>query len=370
MKATALQSTHVGMGARMVPFAGWTMPVQYAGVLEEARAVRTRAGLFDLGHMGRVRLRGEGAEALLQRVQTNDAAKIAPGQIRYSMLLASDAGVLDDILVYREPAGGGFFLVVNASNTEQDLAHLRAEGERIGKASITDQTEDLGMIAIQGPEAAAITQSLCKSDLASLKYYWWTSAEVAGIRLELSRTGYTGEDGFEFYVPQEETVRLWRALLEHGRSRGLVPVGLGARDTLRLEAGMPLYGHEIDKSVNPLEAGLGFAVKFTHDFIGRRALEAYRDGTGPFRSLVGLTTKSKRIPRQGYKVFDGDVEVGEVCSGAASPTLELNIATCYVPAELAAPGTPLTFDVRGAREPATVTALPFYRRRSEPRQKP
>jgi len=363
MKSTVLNAVHRRLGARMVPFAGWDMPVQYAGILDEIAAVRQRAGLFDLGHMGRVRVRGKDALALLQRVQCNDAAQVQPGAIRYSMFLREDGGILDDILVYGEPDGSGFFLVVNASNCDQDLALLAAAARQFADARVEDATAALGMFAIQGPQAAPVTQALTDADLTRLKYYHWTRAKVAGVEVALSRTGYTGEDGFEFYPPADATEALWNALADAGRPHGVVPCGLGARDTLRLEAGMPLYGHEIDTGTNPLEAGLSFAVKFTHDFVGRAALERYRADPGPEpRKLIGLTSPSKRVPRQGYPVFAGERELGPIRSGALSPTLETNIATAYVPVALATPGTDLTFAVRDKREPAKVAPLPFYKR--------
>jgi aminomethyltransferase len=363
MKSTVLHSAHQKLGARMVPFAGWDMPVQYAGILDEIAAVRQRAGVFDLGHMGRVFVKGKDAEALLQRVQCNDASQIAPGAIRYSMFLKDDGGILDDILVYRDPAGDGFFLVVNASNCEPDVALLRAAAKKWAHVTVDDATDRLGMFAIQGPVANAVTQRITKQDLAPLKYYKWMAATVAGIDLHLSRTGYTGEDGFEFYVPAAKTEALWHAVLAAGKNEGVVPCGLGARDTLRLEAGMPLYGHEIDAGSNPLEANLSFAVKFTHDFVGRAALERWQQDPGPnARTLVGLTSDSKRVPRQGYSVFAGERELGPIRSGALSPTLSTNIATAYVPVALSKPGTQLSFAIRDKREPAVVTPLPFYKR--------
>jgi aminomethyltransferase len=362
-KSTVLHSVHQKLGARMVPFAGWDMPVQYAGILEEIKAVRTRAGLFDLGHMGRVKISGKDAEALLQLVQTNDASQIGHGVIRYSMFLNASGNVLDDILVYRNPSDTGFFLVVNASNTDQDVALLRDAAKKFKDVKVEDQTDALGMFAIQGPLSQQVIQSLTKTDLAPLKYYKWMQAEVAGIALHLSRTGYTGEDGFEFYVPQAKTEALWNAVLKAGVAHGVVPCGLGSRDTLRHEAGMPLYGHEIDAESNPLEAGLSFAVKFTHDFVGRAALEKYQKDPGANRRvLVGLTSSSKRVPRQGYPVYAGERELGLIRSGALSPTLDTNIATVYVPAAFAAPGTELTFGIKDKREPAKVVALPFYKR--------
>jgi len=361
MRETALKDVHAGLGARLVPFGGWNMPVQYRPILDEARQVRSKAGLFDLGHMGRVRVRGKQAEAFLQRLQTNDAAQIQAGRIRYAMILDDQGRTQDDILVYREPEGTGFFVVVNAGNTARDLGIMRAIAKDF-TVTVEDQTDALGMIAIQGPLSQQITQRICDADLASLKYYAWTHGTVCGTKMEVSRTGYTGEDGFEIYVPQGQTKQVWGAFFAAGAADGLWPIGLGARDTLRHEAGMPLYGHEIDETTNPLEAGLDWAVKFTHDFVGRQALERLQQKGGTGRRLVGLVTASKRCPRQGYKVTGAGKEIGHVCSGNVSPTLDTNIATAYVRDEFAAPGTQLEFLVKDKPEPCTVTALPFYKR--------
>ncbi|MCB9870680.1 MAG: glycine cleavage system aminomethyltransferase GcvT [Planctomycetes bacterium] len=361
MRETALKSRHSDLGARLVDFAGWQMPVQYTGILEEAAHVRRYAGLFDLGHMGRVRVRGPQAEAFLQRLQTNDAAKIPAGAIRYALILDADGLTQDDILIYRHPVADEFFLVINAGNTARDLAimHDTAKGFDV---TLLDQTDELGMFAIQGPASQAITQQLTDFDLSSLRYYNWAVTHIAGVAVELSRTGYTGEDGFEVYAPQARTAELWDAFLEAGADHQLRATGLGARDTLRLEAGMPLYGHEIDETTNPLEAGLEFGVKFTHDFTGRTALEQIRQAGGPARRLVGLTTESRRVPRQGYPVSIDGRDVGAILSGAISPTLGRNIATTYLPTELAVSGTPVEFRIRQASEPATVHDLPFYKR--------
>jgi aminomethyltransferase len=365
MRDTALKSVHASLGARIVPFAGWNMPVQYRGILDEARTVRTKAGLFDLGHMGRVRVQGPQATEFLQRLQTNDAAAIPQGRIRYSMILNEEGLTQDDILVYREPdewsGRARYFVVINAGNTARDLEIMRRTAAGFD-VEVLDQTDELGMIAIQGPLSQQITQRLCSADLSQLKYYGWTRGTVCGETMEISRTGYTGEDGFEIYVPQALTEAVWHAFFEAGRSDGLEPIGLGARDTLRHEAGMPLYGHEIDETTNPLEAGLDWAVKFTHDFTGRSALERIQQQGGTGRRLVGLVTASKRCPRQGYKVCLDGVEVGHVCSGNISPTLDTNIATAYVRQDLAQPGVELTFLVKDKPEPCQVTALPFYKR--------
>lgn len=364
MKSTALHQAHESHGARLVDFAGWAMPVQYSGIREEARHVRRAVGLFDLGHMGRVAVRGSAAEAFLQELQTNDVEKIKPGKIRYAMILDEKGLTQDDILVYREPEGGeGFFLVINASNTERDLGIMRALASRHGDdVVIEDQTDALGMIALQGPRSEAVAQKITDIDLSQVRYYSWARGEIGGVPAALSRTGYTGEDGFEFYLPQSSTVDVWNRLLEVGKDEEIQPCGLGSRDILRLEAGMPLYGHEIDETTTPLHAGLDFAVKYTHDFQGRAALEALRDAGGPDRKLVGLVTDSRRVPRQGYTIHAGETEVGVVCSGGASPTLEKNIATAYVQPEHAEPGSSLEFATRSGREAATVVALPFYKR--------
>ena len=361
MQATALESTHVALQARMVPFAGWSMPVQYRGILDEARTVRQKAGLFDLGHMGRVKVHGPQAEAFLQRLQTNDAAAIPPGRIRYAMILNEQGLTQDDILVYRNPKNDGFFVVINAGNTARDLGIMRDVAKRFDVV-VEDCTHSLGMIAIQGPLSQQITQRFTKGDLAALKYYAWMDTEVCGVPMTLSRTGYTGEDGFEVYVPTGHEKKVWDAFFEAGAKDGLTAIGLGARDTLRHEAGMPLYGHEIDETTNPLEAGLDWAVKMNHDFVGKPALEKVLAAGGTGRKLVGLTSTSKRCPRQGYPLVKGSATVGHVCSGNISPTLDTNIATAYVRTEHSAPGTPLEFVVRDKPEPCVVVATPFYKR--------
>ena len=362
MKKTPLESIHTALGARMVPFGGWSMPVQYGGILEEARAVRSRAGLFDLGHMGRVFVTGADAEAFLQRLQTNDAAKIPAGRIRYALILDENGLTQDDILVYREPSGDGFFLVVNAGNTARDLSIMHRVASGFADLVIDDQTDQLAMIAIQGPAAAAIAQRVTDIDLSSLKYYAWARGNAGDVPAAISRTGYTGEDGFEIYLPNASAADLWNRLLEFGEAAGIAPCGLGSRDVLRLEAGMPLYGHEIDETTTPLDAGLEFGVKFDHDFVGRAALERVRAEGGPKQRLIGLTTTSKRVPRQGYDVLHDSAIVGRICSGGASPSLGCNIATAYVPHALAEPGTELGFAIKDKVETAVVRALPFYKR--------
>ncbi|MBM4061688.1 MAG: glycine cleavage system aminomethyltransferase GcvT [Planctomycetes bacterium] len=362
MQTTALESIHVALGARMVSFAGWNMPVQYRGILDEVRTVRTAAGLFDLGHMGRVAVAGRQAEAFLQRLQTNDVAAIPPGRIRYAMILNEQGLTQDDILVYRNPKNDGFFVVVNASNCERDLTIMRATAAGFD-VRIEDRTHSLGMIAIQGPLSVQIAQRVVKGPLEPLKYYGWMETEVCGVPMSVSRTGYTGEDGFEAYVPKGHEVQVWNALMAAGAPLGLTAIGLGARDTLRHEAGMPLYGHEIDETTNPLEAGLDWGVKMNHDFTGRKALEQVIQKGGTGRKLVGLTSSGKRCPRQGYPLVLGGKQVGHVCSGSISPTLDTNIATAYLRTDLAVPGTKLEFLVRDKAESCVVVKTPFYERK-------
>jgi aminomethyltransferase len=366
MRETVLRPVHEERGARMVPFAGWKMPVEYRGILEEARAVRNAAGLFDLGHMGRVEVRGPDTIPFLQKLQTNDASKIAPGKIRYAMILDESGRTQDDILVYHRPDGAGFFVVINAGNADRDLGLMRERAAGFD-VEIVDRTDELGMIAVQGPKAVDIMRRATNGiDFDALRYYSWADGTcLDGVPVQVSRTGYTGEDGFELYLPADRTVELWRALEELGAGDGLIPCGLGARDVLRLEAGMPLYGHEIDETTTPWDAGLAFGVKLDHDFVGREALVRLQDAGTPDRHLIGLVTESRRCPRQGYKVLSKDgEEIGIVCSGAASPTLGKNIATAYVRTGSVGVGDEIAFEVRAGKpsEPATVVALPFYKR--------
>ena len=355
LKRTSLYECHVEAGARLVDFAGWEMPVQYQGVIEEHRAVRTAAGLFDVSHMGEVRVQGPGAEAFLQRLTPNDVSKLAPGRAHYSGLLTDQGTYVDDLLIYRLGAEE-FLVVVNASNAERDfewIASRAGEGVRV-----TNESDRWALIALQGPKAVEILRPLATSGAMDLKYYGFLQGEVAGRPALISRTGYTGEDGFELYVAPEDAPAIWRRLLE----AGALPAGLGARDTLRLEASMALYGHEIDESTTPFEAGLAWVVKMNKgDFLGREALAA-QQAEGPRRKLVGFEVQGRGIARQGHEVkADGQV-VGSVTSGTWSPSFEKAVGMAYVPAELSAPGTPLEIDVRGRALSAVVADVPFYRR--------
>ncbi|HEX9940585.1 MAG TPA: glycine cleavage system aminomethyltransferase GcvT [Thermoanaerobaculia bacterium] len=355
LKRTPLYDCHREAGAKMVEFVGWEMPVQYAGVIEEHRAVRTAAGLFDVSHMGEVRVRGAGAEALLQRLTPNDVSKLAPGRAHYSGLLTERGTYVDDLLIYRL-APEDFLVVVNASNADRDFEWIawRAGGE----AEVADESDRYALLALQGPEALGILTALASPDVSGLKYYGFAQGTVDGAPALISRTGYTGEDGFELYLAPEDAPRVWRRLL----AAGAAPAGLGARDTLRLEAAMALYGHEIDETTTPFEAGLGWVVKLEKgDFLGRDALLAQK-ARGIPRKLVGFEVKGRGIARQGHGVVSDGGKVGAVTSGTWSPTFEKALGLAYVPPGMAAPGTPLTLDVRGKPLPAAVVDLPFYRR--------
>ncbi|HEY4320635.1 MAG TPA: glycine cleavage system aminomethyltransferase GcvT [Gemmatimonadales bacterium] len=362
MHQTALDSIHRALGARMIPFAGWEMPVQYQGLVEEHHAVRRAAGLFDLSHMGELWITGPDAAKALDQAIVTTPSKLAVGRAHYSMIAAPDGGVIDDLIVYR--LGDERFLVVsNASNYEVVADALR---ERLNgfNAKLDDASMRTSLVAIQGPLAAEILQPFIEVPLSSIKYYSGTETTVCGVPVLLARTGYTGEDGFELFVEWQDGVTVWNALLEAGRDRGLVPAGLGARDTLRLEAGMPLYGQELDRETTPFEANLGRVVKLDKpgDFVGRQPLERAKDS--PRKTLVGLKITGRGIARTGYPVYlPGQTEpVGQVTSGTMSPTLGLPIAMAYVPPANAAPGTVLDVGIRNQRAAAEVIALPFYRR--------
>ncbi|HLQ57775.1 MAG TPA: glycine cleavage system aminomethyltransferase GcvT [Streptosporangiaceae bacterium] len=366
-RRTPLTAVHERLGATLTDFAGWLMPLRYGSELAEHRAVRTGAGLFDLSHMGEISVTGPDAAEALDYALVGNLSALAPGRARYTMICAPDGGVLDDLIVYR--LGGEEFLVVaNAANTGVVYEELR---QRAGgrAATVSDQTADYALIAVQGPRAAAILAPLASIELTGVKYYTGRAAQVAGAATLLARTGYTGEDGFEIFARPGDAERLWAALSEAGSGGALVPVGLAARDTLRLEAGMPLYGNELGPDVTPFDAGLGRVVKFDKpgDFVGRAALAERAQGV-PRRTLAGLAGQSRRVPRHGYSVlWDGQAR-GTVTSGAPSPTLGMPIALAYLDPAVArqadgdgARGR-LAVDIRGSAEPAVLVPLPFYRR--------
>lgn len=345
LKRTPLRDFHAAHGARLVDFAGWEMPVQYRSILEEHKAVRRTAGLFDVSHMGEVDVRGPDAGRFLNRLVTNDVAKLFPGRVLYSPMCLADGGVVDDLLVYMR-GEGDYFLCINASNIAKDLAWIRAQAAGFD-VTVTDRSDDFALLAVQGPAAAGIVQSLTGAKLDLVKYYHFTEATVAGVHCIASRTGYTGEDGFELYHAAGDAVTLAQALLEAGRPRGLELAGLGARDSLRLEAGYPLYGHELSAEISPLTAGLGWTVKLDKgaDFVGRDALVAEKRDGAP-RSVVFFRTGDRRIIRADAPVLDaGGAVVGRVLSGTLSPILNEAIGSALVTTPAAA--GPLSVDVRG-----------------------
>ncbi|MEE4540762.1 glycine cleavage system aminomethyltransferase GcvT [Streptomyces sp. V4-01] len=365
-RRTALDALHRALGATMTDFAGWDMPLRYTSEREEHQAVRTRAGLFDLSHMGEITVTGPQAGELLDHALVGHLSALAPGRARYTMICAADGGILDDLIVYRL-ADREYMIVANASNAQTvlDAVTERAAGF---DAAVRDDRDAYALLAVQGPQSPGILKSLTDADLDGLKYYAGLPATVAGADALIARTGYTGEDGFELFVAPGDAERLWQELTAAGAGAGLVPCGLSCRDTLRLEAGMPLYGHELTTALTPFDAGLGRVVKFDKpgDFVGRDALDAAArkaDATPP-RRLVGLVAHGRRVPRAGYPVTDGSgAVIGEVTSGAPSPTLGVPIAMAYVDAPHAAPGSAgVAVDIRGAQEPHDVVALPFYKR--------
>ena len=364
-RLTALDALHRSLGATMTDFAGWDMPLRYGSERDEHNAVRTRAGLFDLSHMGEITVTGPQAAELLNFALVGNIASVGVGRARYTMICRADGGILDDLIVYRL-GETEYMVVANASNAQVVLDALteRAAGF---DAEVRDDRDAYALIAVQGPESPGIVKSLTDADLDGLKYYAGLPGTVAGVPALIARTGYTGEDGFELFVKPEHAVELWQALTKAGEGVGLVPCGLSCRDTLRLEAGMPLYGHELNTSLTPFDAGLGRVVKFEKegDFVGRAALREAAEHADhePPRVLVGLIAEGRRVPRAGYTVVaDGQV-IGEVTSGAPSPTLGKPIAMAYVDAAHAAPGTSgVGVDIRGTHEPYEVVALPFYKR--------
>ena len=370
LRRTPLTSVHERLGATLTGFAGWLMPLRYGSETAEHNAVRTAAGLFDLSHMGEIMVTGPGAAAALDYALVGQPSALAPGRARYTMICAPDGGILDDLIVYRL-ADAEFLVVANAANTD---VVAKALTDRAGTGTqVADRTDEYALIAVQGPNAASILTPLTDADLGAVKYYASYPATVAGREILLARTGYTGEDGFELFTAPADAEPIWAALTEAGAGHGLLPAGLSARDTLRLEAGMPLYGNELGPDLTPFDAGLGRVVKLDKpgDFVGRAALEE-RAGATPRRELVGLVGRSRRVPRHGYGVLWDKTACGTVTSGAPSPTLGRPIAMAYVEPGVALearqvtrdggePGR-LAVDIRGNAEPADLVPLPFYRR--------
>lgn len=362
LKKTPLNARHRAHGARMVEFGGWDMPVEYSGIVDEHMTVRTKVGLFDVSHMGQIELAGADALAAVQWISSNDASRLAAGQIHYSALTTPEGTFVDDILVYRM-ADQHFMLVVNAGNIMKDHQWITAKvAERGGDVSVVNASPRYALIAVQGPEAERVLQALTAIELADIKYYWFAHGEVAGVRVMVSRTGYTGEDGFEVFVPPAQAERVWNALLEAGESAGIKPAGLGARDTLRLEASMRLCGSDMDEQTSVVEAGLSWIVGWKKDaFIGSDRLRAQKAGSLD-RRLVGFEMRDRAIARHGHAVMDGDTQVGLVTSGTQTPFLKKSIGLAMVPLALSAPGTALTIDIRGRRVQAEVVPEPFYKR--------
>ena len=357
LKQTPLRDIHAALGAKLVPFAGYEMPVQYpTGITAEHNAVREKAGLFDVSHMGEFMVRGPQAVDFVNYVTTNDVAALATGQAHYSTILNDRGTIEDDCLIYRSE--DRVMMVVNASNTDKDFAHIE---QHLGKfdATLENISEQIALLALQGPEAARILQQHTDVDLSAIKYYEFVLGSIAGIdRVYISRTGYTGEDGFELYFQNAHAEAMWKALTSSGE---VAPAGLGCRDSLRLEMGMALYGNDLDDTVTPLEASLGWLVKMKKgDFVGRGALERQK-AEGLKRKLVGFTTAERSFPRHGYPVFVNGRGSGEVKSGTLSPTLGVPIGTAYVPTEFAAEGSPLEIEIRGRRIPGVVQKMPFYK---------
>ena len=361
LKQTPLHATHLGHKARMVPFGGWDMPVEYSGITDEHLAVRTRAGLFDVSHMGEIEIAGSDALAAVQQISSNDASRLAVGQIQYSALTTPDGTFVDDLLVYRM-ADDHFLLVVNASNIEKDFAWIRSQVAAFADAPAVNTSSRYALLALQGPVAVDVLQSLTSVPPAEMKYYWSAPGEVAGVRSTISRTGYTGEDGFEVFVPPAQAPQVWQAILRAGADAGVIPAGLGARDTLRLEAAMRLYGNDMDETTTVLEAGLGWIVGWKKaGFNGAEVLLAQK-AAGVTRTLVGFEMTDRAIARHGYRVLVDGQAVGTVTSGTQTPFLKKAIGMAYVPADAAEPGRDIQVEVRGRAAAARIVPMPFYKR--------
>ena len=359
MKNTALTSTHIELGAKMVPFAGYNMPVSYEGVNIEHETVRKAVGVFDVSHMGEFLITGEHALALIQKIGSNDAAKLTDGKAQYSCMPNADGGIVDDLIIYRFNEEK-YLLVVNASNIEKDWNWISQHNTM--DATMRDLSDEYSLLAIQGPKAAEAMQSLTDVDLSAIKFYTFQVAPFAGAEnVIISATGYTGSGGFEIYVKNDDAQRVWDRVFEAGADYGIKPIGLAARDTLRLEMGFCLYGNDIDDTTSPIEAGLGWITKFTKDFVNSEALKEQKEN-GPKRKLVGFEIDERGIPRQGYEIVDDSGKViGNVTSGTMSPSLEKGIGMGYVPTEYAKPGSKINIQIRKKALPATVVKMPFYK---------
>ena len=361
LRKTPLNARHRASRAKMMPFAGWEMPVEYAGITSEHMAVRARAGLFDVSHMGEIEVAGKNALAAVQRIACSDPAQLKVGQAQYSGLLTPQGTFLDDMIVYRM-APGHFLLVVNAGNIAKDFAWIDEQVKATGGAAAIDSSSRYALIAIQGPASLEVLQPLTGAELAEIQPFWFAYGEVASARATIARTGYTGEDGYEIFIPPNMADTVWQAILESGRSAGIVPAGLGARDTLRLEAGMRLHGSDIDETTTVLEAGLGWMIGWTNEtFIGRDRLREQKE-SGVSRKLVGFEMIDRGIARHGHRVMQGDRPVGVVTSGTQTPHLGKAIGMAYVPIEQSKPGATIEIDIRGRAANARIVRMPFYKR--------
>lgn len=361
LKRTPIYEQVKAIGGKTIDFGGWELPVQFTGIKDEHRAVRERAGLFDVSHMGEFEVTGEEAEAFLNGLLTNDLTALHSGEAQYNIMCYEDGGTVDDLLVYKK-SDQTYLLVVNAANIEKDLKWITSHAP--DSVVVKNQSEEMALLAIQGPKAQSILQKLTDEDLSLIPSFKFKAGVLlSGIPALVSRTGYTGEDGFELYCQWEDAPRLWKLLLECGEAEGLLPCGLGARDTLRFEAKLALYGQELTASISPIEAGLGFAVKLNtaSSFIGKEALQHQKE-QGPSRKLVGIEMVDKAIPRSHYPVFSGEERIGEVTSGTQSPTLGKNLGLALIGAEYASIGQELDVEIRGKRKKAIVVKSPFYKR--------
>jgi aminomethyltransferase len=366
LKRTALFEQHEALGAKIVPFAGWEMPVQYEGILAEHKRVRSGVGLFDLGHMGQVEVTGPDALEFLQYTTTNDISGLAPGDAKYGLLPNDNGGVVDDIIVYRSREGEpGYMVVVNAANTDKDVAWWEELRQRRLDLDVNldDISHKLGMIAIQGPLASQVVGKITDERIDDIPYFSWKNAEVAGVNAKIARTGYTGEDGFEFYATQDDTVAIWSALLTAGQEEGIAPIGLGARDTLRLEARMPLYGQELGDDISPYEAGLGWAVSLKKgEFVGKEQMQSVKSAGAPRRTVGFMTTERSASPRSHCAVQLDGREIGYVTSGTFAPSLGQNIGLALIDREYAGIDKPLQIIVRDKAVNAVQVKTPFYKR--------
>ncbi|MFS0861460.1 glycine cleavage system aminomethyltransferase GcvT [Fredinandcohnia sp. 179-A 10B2 NHS] len=361
LKRTPLFNEYQKLGAKTIDFGGWDLPVQFSSIKEEHEAVRTKAGLFDVSHMGEITVKGTGSLAYLQKMMTNDVSLLKDGGAQYTAMCYENGGTVDDLLIYKK-ADNDYLLVVNASNIEKDFEWMTQHV--FGDVEVVNISNEIAQVAIQGPLAQTVLQKLTTTDLSEIKFFKFNDeVEVAGKSSLVSRTGYTGEDGFEIYCAAEDVVTIWNAILEAGKQEGILPCGLGARDTLRFEANLALYGQELSKDITPIEAGIGFAVKPNKedDFFGKAVLKQQKEEGAP-RKLVGIEMIDKGIPRHGYEVFVGEEQVGEVTTGTQSPTLQKNIGLVLLKAEHAELGTEVEVQVRKKRLKAVVVATPFYKR--------